>query len=259
MRIIQAILFAFLLMLTFTYCDRQESLQDAIARAITQTSQVQSYRIMSNSTLHTDDFTQVSSSELEYAASDRYHLFETVNVEGGNATTTTMLDGGSVTVTTSGGCVWREIIVVGNKGYLRSSNEPQWRICEAFTSQTLENKLEISDYLVGLEVLPGEEIGGIGCSHYSGEVDQDSYVDMLMERSNETNGQIPPDIREWMLQREIIVELWIDGDEYIRQQRTEYRFPDLNVKEKWVSGFSITRYFDFNEPICIEPPEIESE
>ncbi len=258
MKLILVIVLTALLIVPFASCDRQASLQDAIARAITRTSQAQSYRIMSNSTLHSDGSTKVSSYELEYAASDRYHLFETANVEGGNVTTTTMMDGwSSVTVATSGG--WLEIIAAGDKGYWRGSNESQWRICEALPSQTLENKLELLDCLVGLEVLPDEEIGGIECSHYRGEVDQDSYVDMIIERNDEANWWIPPDILEWMLQQEIVIELWIDGDDYIRRQRTEYRFPDPNVKEKWVSGFSITRYFDFNEPICIEPPEIGAE
>jgi hypothetical protein len=169
-----------------------------------------------------------------------------------------MMDGwSSVTVATSGG--WLEIIAAGAKGYFRGSNESQWRICEALPSQALENKLELFDCLVELEVLPDEEIDSIGYSHYRGEVDQDSYVEMLRESDEEAYEQITPDILEWMLQREIIIELWIDGDDYIRQQRIEARFPDLNVKENWVSSFSITRYSDFNEPISIEPPELELE
>jgi hypothetical protein len=272
-KLLLAIVLTVLLIMPFASCDQQTSLRDAIARAITQTSQVQSYRVIANTTTHTDGITTVSSYELEYAASDRYHVFTTVIVDGGNATTVTSSNGASVTVTTTGS--WNEIIVVGDKGYLRSSNESQWRICEFLTSrltqptpgtgtcfvsiQTLGNKLKPFNYLVELEVLPDEEIGGIGCSHYRGEVDQDSYVEMLRGSDEEAYEQITPDNLEWMLQREIVVELWIDGADHIRQQRTEYRFPDPNIKEKWVSSFGITRYFDFNEPIGIEPPEIESE
>lgn len=273
MKLLLAIVLTVLLIMPFTACDQQADLQDAIARAIARTSEVQSYRTTSNSTTHADGITQVSSYELEYAAPDRWHLLETVIVDGGeNVTTTISSNGGNVTVTAGGG--WFETIVVGDKGYVRNSREP-WQVCKVYNSplprpapstgtcfvsiQTLENKLELLNYLVELEVLPDEEIGGIECSHYRGKIDQDSYVDMLMERDEEAYGQISPDDLEWMLQREIVVELWIDGDDYIRQQRTEARFPDPNIKEKWVSSFGITRYFDFNEPILIETPETELE
>ncbi len=273
MKLSVAIVLTVLLILPFVACDEQASLQDVVDRAIARTSEVQSYRTTSNSTTHADGITSVSSYESEYAASDHYHGFATVIVDGGNVTTVTSSNGATVTVTATSG--WTETIVAGDKGYLRSSNESQWRICEVYNSrltqptpgtgtcsisiQTLDNKFELFNYLVELEVLPDEEIDGVNCSHYRGRVDQDSYVDMLRKRQEEEYRQISPDILEWMLQREIVVELWIDGDDYIRQQGTEFRFPDPNIKEQWVSGFVITQYFDFNEPIYIEPPEIEPE
>ena len=274
MKLSVAIVLTVLLILPFVACDEQASLQDAIARAIARTSEVRSYHSAGNSTTYTDTITYEGSSEVAYAAPDRWHLSETVIVDGGeNVTTTTSSNGGNVTVTAGGG--WFETIVVGDKGYLRSSNESQWRICEVYNSrltqptpgtgacqvpiQTLENKLELLNYLVELEKLPDEEIGGDNCSHYRGRVDQDSYVDMLRKRQEEEYRQIPPENLELMRRREIVVELWIDGDDYIRQQGTEFRSPDPISQEKWVTGLSTTRYFDFNEPICIEPPEIEPE
>jgi hypothetical protein len=59
MKLLLAIVLTVLLIVPFASCDRQASLQDAVARAITQTSQAQSYRIMSNSTLHSDGSTKV--------------------------------------------------------------------------------------------------------------------------------------------------------------------------------------------------------
>ena len=277
MKLLLVIILAILMILPYLACDQQASLQDAIARAIARTSEVRSYHSAGNSTTYTDTITYEGSSEVAYAAPDRWHLSETVIVDGGeNVTTTTSSNGGNVTVTAGGG--WFETIVVGDKGYLRSSNESQWRICEVYNSrltqptpgtgacqvpiQTLENKLELLNYLVELEKLPDEEIGGVNCSHYRGEIDQDSYVDMLRERGKEGYAQILPEYLEMMRRQEIVIELWIDGDDYIRQLKTEGRSLDPNPStgpEQWVNWFTITRYFDFNEPICIEPPEIEPE
>ena len=273
MKLLLVIILAILMILPYLACDQQASLQDVVDRALTQTSQVQSYRSAGNSTTYTDTITYEGSSEVAYAAPDRWHLSETVIVDGGeNVTTTTSSNGASVTVTAGGG--WFETIIVGDKGYVRNSREP-WQVCKVYNSplpwpapstgtcfvsiQTLENKLELLNYLVELEKLPDEEIGGVNCSHYRGRVDQDSYVDMLRKRQEEEYRQIPPENLELMRRREIVVELWIDGDDYIRQQGTEFRVPEPLSEGKWVSGFGITQYFDFNEPICIEPPEIEPE
>jgi len=271
-----------LLMLTVVACDQGASLRDAIARAIAKTSEAHSYRSAGNVTTYTDSVTTVSSYEWECAAPDRYHSVSTTVVDdAGNVTTTTTVDHGNFTcissAPTSGG--WFETIVVGDKGYVRSQREPQWRVCEVYTPdsqpppgptpgtgtcqvsiQTSDKQLELLNYLVELEKLPDEEIDGVNCSHYRGRVDQDSVVDMLRKRDEEAYGQIPPEYLEMMRRQEIVIELWIDGDDYIRQQRSEFRFPEPDSTtgdEKWVTGFSTTRYFDFNEPISIEPPEIE--
>jgi hypothetical protein len=67
---------------------------------------------------------------------------------------------------------------------------------------------------------------------------------------------------ELMRRQEIDVDLWIDGEDYIRQFRTTSRFPmpDPNTGEEvWGTGASTTRYFDFNEPIVIEPPDLAAQ
>ena len=280
MKLSVAIVLTVLLILPFVACDEQASLQDAIARAIARTSEVRSYHSAGNSTTYTDTITYEGAYELECAAPDRYHSVETVNVNGSESVTTTISsNGGNVTVTAGGG--WFETIVVGDKGYVRSQREPRWRICEVYTPdsqpppgqtpgtgacqvsiQTSDKQLELLNYLVELEKLPDEEIDGVNCSHYRGEIDQDSYVDMLRERGKEGYAQILPEYLEMMRRQEIVIELWIDGDDYIRQLKTEGRSLDPNPStgpEQWVNWFTITRYFDFNEPICIEPPEIEPE
>ena len=249
-----------LMMLAVVACDQGSSLQDVIARAITKTSEASSYRSAGNSTAHTDSVTDVFSHESEYAAPDRYHSLETyIAGDAGNVTTTT-----------------RETIVFGDKAYLQSLDEPhQWHVCEVYTSymwperepkpgttcflavNTLERDLERFNYLVKLEKLPDEEIGGVNCSHYRGSVDYDAWLDMRIKRCPECYEGIPPESLEQMRQQELSTEFWIDGDDYIRQHRTEGRF--RNSDEKWITGFGVTRYFDFNEPIYIEPPEIEGQ
>ena len=254
-----------LMMLAVVACDQESSLQDVIARAITKTSEASSYRSAGNSTAHNDSVTDVSSHESEYAAPDRYHSLETSIVgDAGNVTTKT-----------------RETIVFGDKAYWRSLDEPhQWHVCEVYSPdmwperepkpgttcflpvQTLERELERFNYLVEREKLPDEEIGGVNCSHYRGSVDQDSWLDMRMKRYPERYAGIPPESLERMRQLEFFTEFWIDGDDYIRQHITEGRFPELDSStgdEEWVTGFSITRYFDIGEPISIEPPEIEGQ
>ena len=59
-----------------------------------------------------------------------------------------------------------------------------------------------------------------------------------------------------MRRSEAIAEFWIDEEDYIRQWKAELRSLALtNNKEEWNTEIRITRYFDFNESIDIEPPE----
>ena len=247
-----------LMMLAVVACDQESSLQDAIDRAIAKTSEA-SYRSAKNSTTYKGSITYRDSSEVEYAAPDRYHSLET-SIVGDAENVTTMT---------------RETIVFGDKAYWRSLDEPhQWHVCEVYTSdmrperepkpgttcflgvQTLESKLErFNYYLVEREKLPDEEIDGVNCSHYRGRVDQDSWLDMQMKRYPEFYADIPPEELELMRQLELSTEFWIDGDDHIRQHIIQFRFRPS--QEEWGNGFSITRYFDIGEPISIEPPEME--
>ncbi len=106
------------------------------------------------------------------------------------------------------------------------------------------------------------------CSHYRGRVDRNSYVDMLIKTYEREGGNIsemdPMQIEylELMRRQEIDVDLWIDGEDYIRQLREDARFPMSDPgtgEEVWGTGVSTTRYFDFNEPIVIEPPDLAAQ
>jgi hypothetical protein len=131
--------------------------------------------------------------------------------------------------------------------------------------QTIDNKLELFNYLVDLERLPDQEIHDMLCSHYRGKVDQDAYVNMLVKRQETIHGHLPQgfsDALELTRRQDLAVELWIDPGGYISQQRVAFRFPkqDLgSVEETWVVGYSTSRYSDFNDPIVIQPPEMRGQ
>ena len=123
------------------------------------------------------------------------------------------------------------------------------------------------DRLINVEKLPDEAVDGVPCSHYRGNVDRDSYVDALIE-TYEREGVIselgPLFLKnlELMRRQEIVVEIWIDGEDYMRQVRTDARIPRPDPdtgEEVWGTGVTIERYFDFNEPIVIEPPDLAAQ
>jgi len=65
---------------------------------------------------------------------------------------------------------------------------------------------------------------------------------------------------EAMRQWKFGAELWIDGDSYIRQVKADVSSPDVDPNtgvEGWSGKVSTTRYFDFDEVIHIERPDIE--
>ena len=123
------------------------------------------------------------------------------------------------------------------------------------------------DRLINVEKLPDEAVDGVPCSHYRGNVDRDSYVDALIE-TYEREGVIselgPLFLKnlELMRRQEIVVEIWIDGEDYMRQVRTDARIPRPDPdtgEEVWGTGVTIEHYFDFNEPIVIEPPDLAAQ
>jgi hypothetical protein len=120
-------------------------------------------------------------------------------------------------------------------------------------------------YLVDLERLPDDYIDRVKCSHYRGRVDQVDFVDMLMRRQVQLYGEVPGGMAEgleWTRRQSHEVELWIDEDDYVRQRTVDVRFPkpdSATGEEIWLTWSGTTRYYDFNETIVIEPPEIEAE
>jgi len=91
-------------------------------------------------------------------------------------------------------------------------------------------RLDILNWLIDVEKLPDEAVDGVPCSHYRGRADRNSHVDMLIETYKREGGNISelePGLFDLMRRQEIDVELWIDGEDYIRQFRIEGRLPKL--------------------------------
>ena len=224
-------------------CSKGLSLREVTTKAIVATSEAQSYRASAVDTYTVDGETGESTYESEFVAPDRYRG------------------------KTSSNSSWHESIVIGDKGYIRSSDKPQW--CQSpcqyddytsvveVSSISLEKELEPLNWLVGLEQLPDEEIDGVDCWHYRGTVDMDSYVEKLKAKAE---GKPPEylvlveEMRRWRQS----FELWVGKDDYlIRQLKNEARYPVPEPgtgEEKWATRSTVERFYDFNEPIQIEPP-----
>lgn len=222
-------------------CGERLNLSEVTNRAITATIEAQSYRAKAVVTSTVDDETTESTYESEFVAPGRYH--DKVVSDG-----------------------WYEVISIGDRSYIRSSEEPQWcqTPCQYDDGShvdvfliSLEKELEPLNWLGGLEELSDEEIKGVACLHYRGRVDQDAYVDMLKETAEREYGQLPKHLEE--MRRCIMdFEFWVEKDAcFIRQLKSElfYTTIDPDTGEKNLVSQSITKqFYDFNKPIEIEPP-----
>lgn len=223
-------------------CGERLELTEVNKKAVTATTEVQSYRATTVGIYTVDGETIESKRESEFVAPDRF--YEKVTIDGD----------------------WSESISIGDESYIRSSEEPQW--CQTpcqyddglhvdVSPIPLEKELEPLNWLVDLEQLPDEEIDGANCWHYRGRVDQDAYVDMLEETAEREYGQIPEhldEMRRWIMD----FELWVEKDSYlIWQLKGELRFTTINPdtgEEDLVTESSTKRFYGFNQPIEIEPP-----
>jgi outer membrane biogenesis lipoprotein LolB len=234
-----------MLIVLLVSCARETSLQDAVSRAINTTAQAQSYRQTGNTIYYVDSVAETTESffELEYVAPDRSHF--KLNSDGD----------------------WSEGIIIGDKSYVRSSDEPQWRqspfqfdnnnkVKSVISYISIADEFNVLKWLVDLEQLPVGEVDGVNYSHYRGRIDIASFV---KEQESNVEGITLPlnEMRQW----EIDVELWIDLDDYIRQMTTEARFlyfdESIAGDVPLVTQITTVRSFDFNEVIIIEQPQID--
>ena len=104
-------------------------------------------------------------------------------------------------------------------------------------------------------------IDGADCWHYRGKVDQDSYVDMLQKRAKEREDRYIEEVFDDMRRRTSNYELWVEKESYLirlLKREDHYMMVDhATGEEKSVTGIIINRFYDFNKPISIEPPQLE--
>ena len=216
-------------------CTSGASPPDGLLWAITKTSEVQSYRSTGTTTTYADTDTFQSSWESAVAAPDRYRVKTIINTD------------------------WREFINIGNTSYVLYAESPQWQVCLEGTCGCVHTPIYKSlhplHYMVDVEVLQEDEINGVNCSHYQGRVDMTSFI---KEQESIIGGMTTQleEMRRW----EICAELWIDSDDYIRNMKTEVRYPytdPTSGNERWSTKLATMCFFDFDEAISVEPPEIE--
>lgn len=199
---------------------------------------LQSYRMTSSVTSTFEGKTTVSSYEMEYAAPDRYHMKKTSGED------------------------LEEVIIIGDEIYSQEPEELGTNVQKAIAislSRSIpgkENTLEIINSLTDLKELPDENIEEITCLHYRGRIDNESMVEEQKAKLDPASPHYEEILKslEDRPKIEITVELWIGKDDYlIRQMKQDTQMPSKETGELDTSS-SVIKYYDFNEPITIEPP-----
>ena len=206
-----------------------------IAKAYAATTELQSYRMLGSffSTIEGKAVEQFCA--WDFAFPDHYHGKLTLDDET------------------------YEFIIVGDKQYTRQPGGAQsgkmYAISLSGGIPTKEDTLKLLGSLIDLDKLPDEKIEGVDCIHYWGMVD----VDRMIEEQKAKLDPRQPHYQEMLKGLEdmrgmkVQVELWIGKEDYlIRQLRQNIEVP--------LEGTSriMMKYYDFNEPITIEPPTTAS-
>ncbi len=202
--------------------------QSVLAKTYTATEGLLSYRMSGTFTSTSEGKTFEQTSEWEFTAPDRWHQILT-------------MDGREY-----------EIISIGDSIYV---NDPaDGRLTVGSWSPTVPSKEEtlgILASLTDLKKLPDELIEDTDYLHYSGRVDMERRIDEIKSRLNPDDAGYEETLKriEEMHGISTVVELWIGKKDYlIRKWQQETRLAEM-VKED-----STRVYYDFNQPIMIEPP-----
>ena len=209
-----------------------------MAEAYAATAGLQSYRMTSSTTNTFEGEVVEQTFELEFATPDRYHGKMTLNSE------------------------MHEFIIIDGKQYNRELDQSGnvYGISLSGSILSKEDTLEILDTLTDLEKLPDEKIKGVDCLHYWGRVDIDRMVEEQMANLDPAQPGYEQmlEAMEQARQMKIEIELWIGEDDYLlRQMKHDMQMPAENTGQLNTSS-SMVKYYDFNEPIQIEPPETVS-
>lgn len=206
-----------------------------MAEACATTEGLLSYRESSSFVSTRNGETTTWDSEVEYADPDRYH---------GKFT----LDIGTF-----------EVITIEDKEYVwgvDNTTDSLQVVSMYVWPPSKEDTLSLLDLLTKIEKLPDERIAGADCFHLRGEVDMERWAEKTKAALDSTDPRYEEDvefIEEQAAATEAVVEVWIGKDDYlIRQVKHNGQ---VFASDGEVYTFSYTEeYYDFNEPIEIEPP-----
>lgn len=223
------------LIMPLVACASGPDLRAITTTASTCTEQAQSWRVQGAASYSSDGETQETTWDGEFAAPDRSR----------------------VKITTETG-MWCEATRIGDQSYVRASHMPDSGGAAGGGSCVMlpiTEVLEPLELLIDLEQLPDEDIDNVQCLHYRGRVDMDAFVEKEKARMGP---QLPPELLELMRRGSMGVELWVGKDDYlIRQMRLLDHMPEWGAgtpEERWMRQSTVLRFYDFNEPISIEPP-----
>jgi len=203
--------------------------QSVMAKAYAATTELQSYRMFSSIKSTLEGKTSEATFETEFVAPDRHRGKATTNGD------------------------WVEFIIIGDKQYIRDSDPSRTTSVGVSSSSILskEDALEIIDSLTDLEKLPDEKIENVDCIHYRGTVDVGRVIEEQKAKLNPTQPHYEEMLKglEDMRNMKTEVELWIGKEDYLIRQLRQ----DMEVPMEGTSRVTV-KYYDFNEPITIEPP-----
>lgn len=158
-----------------------------------------------------------------------------------------------------------EFIIIGDKQYVKSGDMSRNTIItfsnSASSMLSKEATLKLIDSLTDLETLPDEKIKGVDCFHYRGKYDMEEQLEAEKARLSEMQSRMDADDYARMMEDlensfgnvNMDIELWIGKDDnLIRQIVQTTQYPDDEGKLQTTSA--TMTFYDFNEPIVIEPP-----
>jgi len=212
-----------------------------VAKAHAATAGLQSYRMISFTTYTYTSKGETSEVtwEIEFTAPDRNHGKVIIN--------------GDVV----------EVIIIGEKQYIRGPEQAGKVIAITESSfPTKKDTLKLLGLLTDLEKLPDDKIEGIDCLHYRGRFDVERIVEEQKAELDPTQPgyeKILEDL-EQLRNMKSEIELWIGRNDYlIWQVRQDMQVPVMETApERWDTADVMWKFYDFNKPITIEPPETPS-
>jgi hypothetical protein len=212
-----------------------------MAKTQAATLSIQSYRFNSSVLYDPKDTAFEAQFNAEYSSPDRYHVQMNENKDK-----------------------TEELIVIGDRQYIKyadmSKNEITSTIAGFSSLLKPETTLRLLDTLTDIQTLPDENLNGVDSFHFKGRLDIEQQIAeekrSLQEARDRTGADHPTDEEidrslATMRNENTLIELWISQTDYlVRQLKMERRNANNNV----ATSIGTFKFYDFNQPIAIEPP-----